>query len=224
MNGMGFFEWLTWFFGQIALTWFWSPAEPLVETPRLGVPDIPTAEPSERVLLVLREVKHGWTPETVLDFWGGWYALAVLFGLVLSAVMLYCVIRIRQIREEERRARLADVRPVAARDVSRTELRWQRVLEQVSSDDDHKWRLAILEADIMLNDLLDTLGLRGETMSDKMKQVGRDKFNTIDLAWEAHRVRNRVAHEGSEHGLTAREARRVIRMYEQVFREFRYIE
>ena len=76
----------------------------------------------------------------------------------------------------------------------------------------------------MLNELLDVLGYRGETMADKMKQVVRGDFNTIDLAWEAHKVRNRVAHEGAEHLLSGREARRVISLYEQVFREFKFIE
>ena len=85
-------------------------------------------------------------------------------------------------------------------------------------------RLAILEADIMLNELLDLQGYKGETMADKMKQVDRAGFNTIDLAWEAHKIRNRIAHEGAEHELSAREARRVIDLYERVFKEFRIVE
>ena len=76
----------------------------------------------------------------------------------------------------------------------------------------------------MLNELLDVLGYRGETMADKMKQVDPAKFNGINLAWEAHRVRNALAHQGSMQELNAREARRVIELFEAVFREFRFVE
>jgi hypothetical protein len=114
--------------------------------------------------------------------------------------------------------------PVAAHDVSRIQLRWNGIVEEANSDDERKWRLAILEADIMLNELLDVQGYRGETMADKMKKVDRGSFRSIDAAWEAHRVRNQIAHQGSAHLLSGREARHVIGLYEEVFREFKVVE
>ena len=124
----------------------------------------------------------------------------------------------------ERRRFAAAQRPLAARDVPKTELRWKRVLEQVHSDSEKAARLSILEADIMLNELLDVRGYKGETMADKMRGVDRANWNTIDLAWEAHKIRNKIAHEGETHPISGREARRVIALYERVFREFNFIQ
>jgi hypothetical protein len=129
-----------------------------------------------------------------------------------------------QIRRQERVALIKAKFPIAAQDISRTQAKWERIVDDVRSDDERKWRLAILEADIMLNDLLDVLGYKGETMGDKMKQADVAEFNTIDFAWEAHKIRNRIAHEGVDHPLTQHEAVRVMRMYERVFREFKYID
>ena len=56
-----------------------------------------------------------------------------------------------------------------------------------------------------------------------MKQINRSDINSIDDAWEAHKVRNRVAHEGSNFELTQREAKRIIGLYEKVFSELRHI-
>jgi hypothetical protein len=67
------------------------------------------------------------------------------------------------------------------------------------------------------------MGYKGDTLSDKMRQVERSDFTYIDKAWEAHRVRNRIAHEGSDFELTEREARRVIDLYGAVFEEFHFI-
>jgi hypothetical protein len=103
-------------------------------------------------------------------------------------------------------------------------LRWQRILEQAGSDNEHDWRLAILEADIMLNELLDMRGYKGETMAEKMKQADRADFNSIDAAWEAHKIRNDIVHRSASHSLSQRETRRVIALYERVLRGFGYIE
>ncbi|OGG45221.1 hypothetical protein A2673_02400 [Candidatus Kaiserbacteria bacterium RIFCSPHIGHO2_01_FULL_50_13] len=172
-------------------------------------------------------VERGSAPEiydTLFSFWVVFVPVSVFVSLLFLTLIIYCVIRIQHIRHFERVALYSKAKPVASLHVSRSHLRWRRIQEHVSSDNEHSWRLAILEADIMLNELLDVLGYRGETMADKMKQVVRGDFNTIDLAWEAHKVRNRVAHEGAEHLLSGREARRVISLYEQVFREFKFIE
>ena len=76
----------------------------------------------------------------------------------------------------------------------------------------------------MLNELLDVMGYKGETMADKMRTIDRASFNSIDLAWEAHKIRNKIAHDGSAHQLTLREARRVVTLYEKVLKDARYIE
>lgn len=101
--------------------------------------------------------------------------------------------------------------------------KWERVVAHIESPNESDWKLAILEADIMLDELLDASGYKGETMGEKLKQVDKSDFNTIDLAWEAHKVRNMIAHEGSEFALSEREARRIVGLYEKVFKEFRYI-
>lgn len=155
--------------------------------------------------------------------WSVLVVLSIIASLILMVGVVYCILRITQIRKFEELRFKASAHPVAAQDVSRVQLRWNRIVEQTRTDNEQNWRLAILEGDIMLNDLLDQLGYKGETMADKMKQIDRTRFNSIDLAWEAHRVRNMIAHQGSLQALTQREARRVIALYEQVFREFRYI-
>ncbi len=162
--------------------------------------------------------------DQLFRWWGTLVILSVLLSLFLMAGVIYSVIRILQIRKYEEERFRASAQPVAAQDVSKVQLRWNRIKEEVSSENEQAWRLAILEADILLNELLDVLAYRGETMADKMKQVDRADWKTIDLAWEAHKMRNSIAHQGSMQHLDNREARRVIALYEKVFREFRFVE
>lgn len=178
----------------------------------------------EEMAAYVKSAPTGGELSGLFQAWSNFVIFSIALSLGLAALSIYSLIRLRQIREAEARRRNAIAHPVAAGDVSRTQLRWKRIQEQAGSDDDQGWRLAILEADILLNELLDTLGYKGETMADKMRAVERADFKTIDLAWEAHRARNRVAHEGAAHLMNEREVRRIIGMYEQIFREFKFLE
>lgn len=172
------------------------------------------------VPIVLDEMKTGWSQGTVFQLWGALFPLSILVSLLFAVGSVYCAYRILHIRRQEWAEFRKASHSVKAEDVPRTQLRWNRVLEHANSTDEHQWRLAILEADIMLNELLDVQGYRGETMAEKMKQVPRTQFNSIDDAWEAHRMRNRVAHEGANLQLDERTKNHVINLYQRVFKEF----
>jgi SH3-like domain-containing protein len=101
--------------------------------------------------------------------------------------------------------------------------RWERVLSHTISQNENDWRLAIMEADIMLGDLLETMSLPGNTIGDKLKAIEKSDFLTLDNAWEAHKVRNLIAHEGMNHKITQKEVNRVIDLYKSVFDEFKII-
>jgi hypothetical protein len=75
----------------------------------------------------------------------------------------------------------------------------------------------------MLEQLVTKLGYQGESLGEKLKRTTRGDFKTRDQAWEAHLVRNRIAHDGSAYEINQLEARRVIGLYRQVFDEFYHI-
>ena len=71
--------------------------------------------------------------------------------------------------------------------------------------------------------MLDKSGYRGEGIGEQLKSADKSDFTTIDDAWEAHKIRNSIAHEGASFMITEREAKRVIGLYKKVFEEFDYI-
>ncbi|PIQ91980.1 MAG: hypothetical protein COV70_01605 [Parcubacteria group bacterium CG11_big_fil_rev_8_21_14_0_20_39_22] len=146
---------------------------------------------------------------------------SIIISILLIIGIIYSTIRIKQIREEEQK--IYGFTPEIESPQNDASKKWQSILEHTSSSNENDWRLAILEADIILDEMLDSMGYRGDTISDKLKQIEKSDFRSIDAAWEAHKVRNRIAHEGVAFKINEREVRRIIGLYEQVFREFRYI-
>ena len=226
----GALGWIFWYVSELATKWV-----PGIVVSMTGAQDpsnsiIPTAPPLITSPVTVVDVVHflqtSSAPGVYDSLYQNWEILigvSVLISLISGASLIYSMTRVFQIRRTEYKHFEAMTHTVTAHDVPQTVLRWQHILEESRSDSDQSRRLAILEADIMLGELLDELGLRGATMADKMKTVDRGRFNTIDLAWEAHRARNRVAHEAG-HSSSGQETRRIIGLYEKVFREFKFVD
>ena len=154
-------------------------------------------------------------------FWSAVNVVAFMLSFLLLACILVSVVGIFFIRlaEHERYGNLA---PVAAR-AHPLRARWQALLEDAMSADPKRWRSAIFSADEMLGDLFARLGYAGRTTAERITAVPEGAFANLPAAWEAHRIKNFIGAPTSRFVLTQREAFRVMKLYEQVFREFDFI-
>ena len=157
----------------------------------------------------------------------GWIiGLSLVFSLFFMIVIVYCVEQLKLIRKKEEAKYDLKVEP-AFEPESQADAalarRWESVQKHISSDNENDWKQAIIEADIMLDDILTKMGYRGETIGEKLKRVDKGDFRTLDDAWEAHKVRNQIAHDGSAFSLNHHEAKHTINAYKRVFEEFFYI-
>ena len=153
--------------------------------------------------------------------WSAVNVVAFMLSFLLAAVILVSVAGVFLIRlaEHERYGNLA---PAAAR-THPLRARWQALLEDAMSADPKRWRSAIFSADEMLGDLFARLGYAGRTTAERITAVPEGAFANLPAAWEAHRIKNFIGAPTSRFVLTQREAFRVMKLYEQVFREFDFI-
>lgn len=101
--------------------------------------------------------------------------------------------------------------------------RWQLVGKYYNSANQSDWKLAILEADIMLYEVLDKSGFQGISIGEMLKNTDRSKLATLDNAWSAHKIRNEIAHQGLDFILTRTKVEEAIANYEKVFEELNFI-
>lgn len=156
------------------------------------------------------------------------FAVAISFPIIIASFIgiIYCVEQVKIIRKKEELLYEAKVEPgfetVDTGDRAMAH-RWDSATKHINSDNPNDWKQAIIEADIMLDFLLDKLGYRGESIGEKLKRVSTGDMQSLNDAWEAHKVRNQIAHEGSSFNLTHHDAKNVISKYRKVFEEFYYI-
>ncbi|MCC7436663.1 hypothetical protein IT402_02180 [Candidatus Nomurabacteria bacterium] len=160
---------------------------------------------------------------------------ATILVILLITVILYCLVRLHEIKQESKPKK---EKKEVSKDLETKEIEetyfvdqnksivnetWNAIRTKLLSDTPSDWRLAIIEADIYLDKVLDQKGFYGDTLGDKFKQITPDKLPSIQIAWEAHKVRNRIAHDGADFILTMPEARRTLSYYEIVFRDLEVI-
>jgi hypothetical protein len=149
-------------------------------------------------------------------------AISILF----IAIILFSLIRMREIQLHEKKEIDHEINLALARDKETTRNanpRWHYILTLIESSNESDWRVAIIEADTMLEELLRGKGFSGETLSELLEGARESGYASIQNAWDAHLVRNQIAHEGSQFPLSQVEGRRVIKMYQNFFEEARVI-
>ena len=161
-------------------------------------------------------------------FWSIWKVIAVVFSAASIVWAIYSLKKLKEVRNEEKKvygpapeSLLEELNDEKVEEKKNE--KWLRVIKYAYSENPSDWRLAIIEADVMLEEVLRVSGYHGETIGDMLKAAEGSEFMNLEAAWEAHKVRNRIAHSGADFQLNERETRRAIALFETVFREFQVI-
>jgi hypothetical protein len=147
--------------------------------------------------------------------------IGYIVSVVALLVLVYCLVRLFELREREHKFYETPVN--VPQQEGGAHPRWEHIQSLLDGGAPSQWREAIIEADIMLEDVLEQKGYAGAGVGEKLKSASSAHLHSLQDAWEAHKVRNQIAHQGSTFDLSETVARRTIAHYEAVFRELRAI-
>ncbi len=72
--------------------------------------------------------------------------------------------------------------------------RWAHILERAAKGDHGDLRLAMIEADALVDACLKQAGYQGEHMSDRLSQIDPQEIGSLQMLWRAHKLRNDIVH------------------------------
>lgn len=158
--------------------------------------------------------------------WNTLGILSVLISMLCIFIIIFSIVRLYEIQVFDRLEIEHEINHALAKDKETDKSqnpRWKYILTLVESPNDSDWRVAIIEADSLLEESFKEKDLIGDTMSELLEDAKSNGYPSIQSAWDAHLVRNRIAHEGQEFSLTQVEARRVIKLYQNIFEDLNII-
>ncbi len=72
---------------------------------------------------------------------------------------------------------------------------WATIKEHFYRGGESDLKIAILEADKLLNDALREAGVMGLQLGDRLKKANDEQIPNLNELWQAHKLRNQIAHE-----------------------------
>lgn len=146
---------------------------------------------------------------------------ATIISMIALVIIMYSFLRISEMSKEES----AKLGLALNWDTERSQKneRWERVEQYMTSLNSSDWKIAILEADNILDEIVERMGYKGATLGERMKSIEAGDFPYLEETWEAHKLRNTLAHKGTNLELSRSEAEQAINIYHRVFKELGYL-
>ena len=94
---------------------------------------------------------------------------------------------------------------------------WRKIEELFSYGKDMNFKLAVIEADKLLDEVLKLMHFPGNTMAARLK-LASYKFPKLKSVWWAHKVRNHVVHD-VRYNLRHGETKMVLKLFRAALKE-----
>ena len=146
--------------------------------------------------------------------------ISVSISILALIIIIFSLVRLYEIQVFDREEIEHAINHALAKDKERDRTlnpRWKYILTLIESPNESDWRVAIMEADSLLEETFKERGLVGTTMSELLEEAKLNGYPSIQNAWDGHLIRNKIAHEGLDYPLTQVEGRRIVKLYQNVF-------
>ncbi len=139
-------------------------------------------------------------------------AVSIVVSGALFAAAIYFIVKTGWLR-----ARIQEIDDVIFKsDLARKKVgkSWSEIERSFFSGSDEELKLAVLKADVLLAEALKESGLQGKDLGERLKRVKTSVLPNLDNVWEAHKLRNRLAHD-PDFVLKRDAAERALTVYEE---------
>lgn len=106
-------------------------------------------------------------------------------------------------------------RPYSTRKMVKT---WLKIMKRLKNERESEYKLAVIEADSMLDTILKNLGYKGETLGERLKLISADIISNIEKVQEVHRIRNNIVHD-PDYRLSLDKAKQILDIYHQALED-----
>jgi hypothetical protein len=97
---------------------------------------------------------------------------------------------------------------------------WSKILEKLKTGKESEYKLAIVEADKALDEVLKK-NYRGASFEDRLNEVSSTIVPNIEGLRENHKIRNEIVFD-PDYGLTLDDAKKMVKIYEKALFELRF--
>ena len=143
--------------------------------------------------------------------------VAIILSVIFGVILVWVVIKMGDLYKAKVREVVEGLTPPPEA-VTAYDNRWQEIRRHVDSFVEAEWKLAVIEADKFVDDVLKTAGFAGESMGERLMLIKPDQIMNLQYLWDAHKLRNLLVHDAN-FCLTHQQALFAVNAFESVLKE-----
>lgn len=153
------------------------------------------------------------------------YMLAVKIFLSAYVLLLFVdIVLLLMVREVGSNVRVGlrgmDIPTISPKKMQK---KWDRIMGHLRSKSGAYHKLAVLEADALVDKMLKGMGYAGDNMSERLANVKIEQLEMLDDLKRAHAIRNRIVHD-EQLELSVDAIKDVLAVYEDFLRYFEFLD
>lgn len=140
----------------------------------------------------------------------------IFFGLVFFVFIIYFIFNSSFLRHSFINDVLDffEIEPAGLRKIAG---RWKAIKKRIESGIEYEYKLAVMEAEELFNNVLTDKGFPGKTFDERIREVEKAQLPNLEEILEAHKIRNMVAYDPN-YKITRDEAQKVLTVFEKGIR------
>lgn len=160
--------------------------------------------------------KYFQSPE-FFNLFGTVKTVLMILSFIFGAILVIIIIKMGSLIKEELTELKMELNPPKEA-TSPYDNRWQEIKNHVNSVKETEWKMAVIEADKLVDDVLKSAGFAGESMGERLMLIKPDQLLNLQYLWDAHKLRNLLVHDVS-YQMTHHQAVWAVEAFEGVLRE-----
>jgi len=96
----------------------------------------------------------------------------------------------------------------------RASKKWKKIMGRLEQGTESEAKLAIIEADDLLNEILKRMGYEGETLGEKLKKVKKTILPNLDEVLKVHKIKSDIVYDPGFR-LTLEQAKNFLEIYQR---------
>lgn len=101
--------------------------------------------------------------------------------------------------------------------------KWDKIKRKTEAKNESEWKVAIIEADNLIDDLIRRMEYKGENMGERLAGINPGQIENIEELKKAHEMRNRIIHEEG-FKLDKKTTEEILGYYENFLKYFKALE
>ena len=145
--------------------------------------------------------------------------IGVVFLLLFITGIVYVILQLRKNRPNYRLKYSAEHMPQD----KVVKKRWEEIMNRFRMGTESDWRLAVIEADSLVDGVFKRMGFEGDSLAERMGSISPQELQTLADLKEAHRMRNNLVHT-TGFKVSQQDAERTLGRYEKVLEEMEMLQ